>query len=141
MYPIDLVLYNVIFIVIASVTFFIYIFTYISLKKRGRETSQQRTQSKNRVSEEEFLKTIIIEAFVKIIALTPTCIDRLISGWSVSQIDDFDNFPVENVIFFQMYCLNSIINPFLYIWWLKNYRKPFFCCFVGIVVRNFYNHW
>ena len=94
MYPIDLVLYNVIFIVIASVTFFIYIFTYISLKKRGRETSQQRTQSKNRVSEEEFLKTIIIVAFVKIITLAPTCIDRLISGWSVSHIDDFDNFLV-----------------------------------------------
>ena len=138
MYPIDLVLYNVIFIVIASVTFFIYIFTCISSKKRGRETSQQRTQSKNRVSGEEFLKAIITVGFVKIIILAPTSIDRLISGWSVTHIDDFDNFLEENMIFFEMYSLNSAISPFLYIWFgLKTIEKPFFCCFVGIVVRNF----
>ena len=107
-------------------------------EKRGRETSQQRTQSKNRVSGEEFLKTIITVAFVKIIILAPTSIDRLISGWSVTHIDDFDNFLEENMIFFEMYSLNSAINPFLYIWFgLKTIEKPFFCCFVGIVVRNF----
>ena len=129
LYLIDRVLFNATFIVIASVTFFIYIFTYISLKKRGREISQQRTQSRNRVSEEEFLKTIIIVAFVQIITLAPTCIDRLITGWSVSYIDDIDNILMENMIFFEMYCLNFAINPFLYIWRLKNYRKTFLLLF------------
>ena len=121
---------QIIFIIIASVTFLIYVVTYFSLKRRGREISQQKRQSmQNRVLQEAFLKTIMIVAFVQITTLFPACIDGLYDGWSVSS-GDLDDCPVEGLIFFAMYCSNFSINPFLYIWRLKKYRETFSIIFV-----------
>ena len=126
-HTIDRIIYNTIFIVFTSVTFLIYILTYLSLKKRGQEISQRQTQSGNRVAEKAFLKTIMIVAFVQILTLAPACIYGLVQdSWSVSDIDgDSDDFSVKNLILLEMYALNFAVNPFLYLWRLKNYRKTF----------------
>ena len=120
----DLLIYHITFIIIASVTFFIYLITFFSLKKRGREISQQENQSQNRVLQEAFLKTIMIVTLVQISTLFPACIDGIHDGWSVAR-GDLDDLKYEDLIFFAMYCLNFSINPFLYLWRLKNYRQTF----------------
>ena len=54
----------------------------------------------------------------QIFTLVPTSGYCLIHGRS-------DDSPVVNVIFFEMHLINFAINPFLYIWRLKNYRETF----------------
>ena len=75
------IIYNT---VIVSVTFLTYSVTYICLKRRAREISQQQSQSWNRILQEAFLKTIMIVAFVQIVTLVPPCIYALINGWMAS---------------------------------------------------------
>ena len=120
----DYKIYHIIFIIVASVTFCIYAVTYFSLKRQGREISQQQSQSQSRVLQEAFLKTIMIVTFIQISTLFPACIDGLYDGWSVST-GDLDECPIGGLILFLMYCLNFSMNPLLYIWRLKNYRQTF----------------
>ena len=118
----DSTAYQAIFIIIASLTFFTNLITYFSLKRRAREISQQQSQSRNRVLEEAFLKTIMIVAFAQIATLVPACTDALINGWMVSG-------SVMVQIIYAMYFLNFAINPFLYIWRVRSYRQTFLLVF------------
>ena len=119
-----LLIYHIIFVIIASVTSFIYVVTYFSLKKRERDISQLQSRSQNRILQETFLKTIMIVAFVQTSTIFPAVIDGIDDGWSVSR-GDLDDFEIEDLIFFAMYCLNFSVNPSLYLWRLKNYRQTF----------------
>jgi ABC-type Fe3+ transport system permease subunit len=110
-------IYDAIFIIIAVVSSLIYVLIYFSLRRQQRDISQQ-SRSRNRALQEEFVKTIMIVAFIQIFTLVPTSVHGLIYGWSRDS-------SVVNLIFFEMYFVNFAINPFLYIWRLKNYRKTF----------------
>jgi ABC-type Fe3+ transport system permease subunit len=110
-------IHDAIFIIIAVVTSLIYVLIYFSLRKQRRDISQQN-RSRNRALQEEFVKTIMIVAFIQIFTLVPTSVYALIYRSS-------EDFSVVYLIFFEMYLINFAINPFLYIWRLKNYRKTF----------------
>jgi uncharacterized membrane protein len=105
------------FIIIAVVTSLIYVIIYFSLRREQGHISQQ-SRSRNRALQEEFVKTIMIVAFIEIFTLVPKSVYALIYRWS-------DDFSVVNLIFFEMHLINFAINPLLYIWRLKNYRKTF----------------
>ena len=115
--PMDNKIYDAIFIIIAVVSSLIYVLIYFSLRRQQRDISQQ-SRSRNRALQEEFVKTIMIVAFIQIFTLVPTSVHGLIYGWSPDS-------SVVNLIFFEMYFVNFAINPFLYIWRLKIYRKTF----------------
>ena len=115
----DTIIYNAMYFIIAMVSSLIYAVTYFSLKKHGRDISQQN-QSRDRALR-EFVKTIIIVAFIQILTLVPAYIAVMVTGCSKSS----SALPSLRFIVFQMYCLNFAINPFLYIWRLRNYRQTF----------------
>ena len=114
----DMHIYDAIFIVIPLVTGLIYVLTYFSLRKQGQNISEQN-RSRNRALQEQFLKTIIIVAFIQILTMVPLSIFTLVHGWSKS----FSS--VLKLVVYPMYVLNFAINPFLYIWRLRNYRQTF----------------
>ena len=116
---IDTQIYDTIFIVISLVTGLIYVNTYLSLRKQRRGISEQN-QSRRRPLQEEFLKTILIVAVIQILTLVPLSSFSLVHGWSI----DFNN-SVSKLVVYSMYCINIAINPFLYIWRLRNYRQAF----------------
>ena len=122
-YPTENIIYNTIYITIASVTFFIYSATYFSLKKRRREISQHQSQVRNQMLQETFLNTIMIVAFVQIFTQIPASIFALINGWMVR-----DGSVMAEIIY-AMYFLNFAMNPFLYMWRLRNYRQTFLFVF------------
>jgi hypothetical protein len=78
----------------------IYVLIYFSLRREQRHISQQ-SRSRNRALQEEFVKTIMIVAFIEIITLVPTSVYALIYRWS-------DDFSVVNLIFFEMYLINFV---------------------------------
>jgi hypothetical protein len=57
--------------------------TYFSLRKHGRGISQQN-QTRDRAFREEFVKTIIIVAFIQILTLIPAYIGAMVIGCSKS---------------------------------------------------------
>jgi uncharacterized membrane protein len=113
----DLIVFEWVFIVISLVTGFIYVSTYFSLKKQGRNISQGN-RSQSRAFQEKFLKTIMIVAFIQVFTLAPSSVYGLIRGWS-------GGFSIAGYLVFAMYFLNFSINPFVYIWRLRNYRQTF----------------
>ena len=115
---IDNIVYETVFVVVSLATTFIYIITYVSLKRQGRNISGQ-TQSGRLAAQKQFLKTIMVVAFIQNLTLVPTSMENLIRIWKGQK-----ELAVI-VISFQLFCLNFAINPFLYIWRLKNYRRTF----------------
>jgi hypothetical protein len=113
----DLIVLDWVFIVISLVTGFIYVLTYFSLKKQGRNISEGN-RSQSRAFQEKFLKTIMIVAFIQVFTLAPSSVYGLIRGWS-------GGFSIAGYLVFAMYFLNFSINPFVYIWRLRNYRQTF----------------
>ena len=97
----------------------IYLITYVTLRMQKKYFSQQ-SQCQNRALQQQFLKTIIIVALIEIFTIVPPSVGGLVNFFSRG-----GDSTVENAVFFQMYCLNFAINPFLYIWRLKNYRLTF----------------
>jgi uncharacterized membrane protein len=111
-------IYNTMFVIIAMVTSLIYVTTYFSLRKQGRGI--QQNQSRDRALREEFLKTIIMVAFIQILTLVPESVRSIVtSGSKSSDVSSLE------LLVFQLYCLNFAINPILYIWRLRNYRQTF----------------
>ena len=110
-------IYDATFIIIAVVTSLMYVLIYFSLRKKQQDISEQN-RSGNRALQEAFVKTIMIVAFIQIFTLVPSSVYCLINGWG-------NEFSVVNLIFFEIYFVNFAINPFLYIWRLKNYRETF----------------
>ena len=121
----DRLIYDTVFMIFSSATFFIYILTYFTLKTREREISQQQSQSRNRILQQAFLKTIMIVAFVQFLTLVPACIHAMVNSWS------FIEFSIVDYIVYELYFLNFALNPFLYVWRLKNYRETFRLLFCG----------
>ena len=111
--------FNSTFITVALLTGLIYLITFVSLKKQEKNISQ-RNQCQSRSIQREFLKTIIMVALIQIFTIVPPSVGSLTNSFSrVGAVTIWD------VIFLQMYSLNFAINPFLYIWRLKNYRRTF----------------
>jgi hypothetical protein len=71
------------YFIIAMVSSLIYVVTYFSLRKHGRGISQQN-QTRDRAFREEFVKTIIIVAFIQILTLIPAYIGAMVIGCSKS---------------------------------------------------------
>ena len=107
--------------------------SYICLKRRARDISQHQSQSRNRILQEAFLKTIMIVAFVQIVTLVPPCIYALINGWMAS------GRSVMEIMFYAMHYLNFAMNPFLYMWRLRNYRQTFCLVFCSNYFRTLLN--
>ena len=115
--------FNSIFITVALLTGLIYLITFVTLKKQEKNMSQ-RNQCQSRSIQREFLKTIIMVALIQIFTIVPPSVGSLKNLYSRVGV-----VTVWHVIFLQMYCLNFAINPFLYIWRLKNYRRTFYLLF------------
>jgi hypothetical protein len=109
------IIYHTIMVLFTLLTGLIYLITYFSLRKQRRDIAGQR-QSRNR-SQHEFLKTITMVAFIQILTMVPENVRGLLESLS------YQSDLTAQVILFQMYCLNFAINPFLYFWRLKNYRR------------------
>ena len=116
---VDAKIYNSIFIIVALLSGLIYLITYVTLRKQKKYFSQQ-SRCQNRALQQQFFKTIIIVALIQIFTIVPPSVGGLVNFFSRG-----GDSTVENGVFFQMYCLNFAINPFLYIWRLKNYRLTF----------------
>ena len=126
LHPMETAVYDTFFISFTILTGFIYLRTYFSLKRQRREMRRQN-QSRSGAMEKMFLKTIMIVAFIQIFTLVPVSVFGLVVGWSFGNL-----FP--NMIVLLMYHLNFAVNPFLYLWRLKNYRQTFrlvFCKKLG----------
>ena len=121
-YQTTYLIYNILFVIMALVTFSIYILIYFFLRKREREFSQNQSQSQNRVLQGRFLKTIMIVAFVQMLTLVPAGINALVHGPNGSIRTGLS---VVSFILLGLYCLNFSMNPFLYVWRLRNYRQTF----------------
>ena len=117
----DAIIYFTIFITFASLTGLIYLVTFFSLRKQQRNITQHCRQGRNQTLQQEFLKTIIIVAFIQIFTLLPTTIAGLIN---ILLILDADSSIVGKILY-QLYLLNFAINPCVYMWRLKNYRRTF----------------
>ena len=119
---VDKKIYLVTFIVVALLSGLIYLLTYVSLRRHERHISEQN-QCQNRSLQREFLKTIFIVAIVQIITIIPANIYALVEHL-LSYLSNHEKAVVE-VVIIQLYFLNFAINPFLYMWRLKNYRRTF----------------
>ena len=111
--------FYIVCITVSLLTGLIYLVTFFSLRKQGRNIAQHG-QCRNQTLQQEFLKTITIVAFIQIFTLLPTTIAGFIEFLWHS-----DHSSIVKVMFYQMYWLNFSINPILYIWRLKNYRRTF----------------
>ena len=119
----DDVSYHIVTVAFASLTNLIYGWTYFSLRKRRHAVSKY---SRNRDVREEFLKTITIVAFIQFVTLVPANLGSIFLSKGNGNIDLIS---ISSVIFSQLYSLNVAINPVLYIWRLKYYRKTFILVF------------
>ena len=117
----DPLIYNAIFITVALLTAILYLITYLSLRRQERDISQQG-QCQNRTLKQEFLKTITIVALIQILTLLPA---NLCSLFGLQYRYGNGNPEKIMIPILQMYWLNFALNPFLYIWRLKNYRRSF----------------
>jgi hypothetical protein len=125
LHKVDGIIYLMIYIIVPSLSRLIYLVTFFALRKQGRDISQHG-QFRNRTLQQEFLKTIIVVAFIQFFTLVPTTIAALISVVTDSPSGRLDgDSTIVRVISYQVYFLNFAINPFLYIWRLKNYRRTF----------------
>jgi sensor histidine kinase YesM len=120
---VDSTMYFMIFTVIASLTGLIYLVTFFALRKQGRDISQNG-QCRNRALQKKFFKTIAIVAFIQIFTNVPTTVAGSISTLSHGP-RDVSRYGIAAVILYQILGLNFVVNPFLYIWRLKNYRRTF----------------
>ncbi len=114
----DDIIYDTTFIIIAFVSSLIYLLTYFSLRKQRRGIPQLN-RSRCRDLQEEFVKTIMIVAFIQVFTLVPASVYGLIYGWS------YEESSVVKLVVYSIYCVNFAVNPFLYIWRLRNYRETF----------------
>ena len=121
LHRLDFIILLSILIAVALLTALIYLVTFFSLRKQGRNITRHGRQGRNQILQQEFLKTIIIVAFIQIFTLLPTTIAGLISMLLFLEADT----SIIVKILYQLYVLNFAINPYLYMWRLKNYRRTF----------------
>ena len=139
MYEYTSIFYGLIFL---SMTLFVYIFAYVSIRRqhkatvtddsiseRVRRTIKARLKNQNR-----FLFTVFIINGILIVGLLPTLIDftcMLRFGQTLSDILNRSNtltavvLNMMDILFF----INFAVNPFIYCWRLPKYRKTFFAFF------------
>ena len=118
---------GVIVIVLSAV---MYAATYSKLKEHSKNIALQnstegRAQETRILKEKQFLKTIILIAFIAFVCIVPSMI--------YFQLQESLNFSKDNlvhVILFQITSLifyaNFAVNPLIYILRLRNYRKTFY---------------
>jgi hypothetical protein len=119
--------YGVIVIVLSAV---MYAATYSKLKKHSKNialqnSTESRAQEIRILKEKQFLKTIILIAFIAFVCIVPSMV--------YFQLHDSLHFSKDNlvhVILFQITSLifhtNFAVNPLIYILRLRNYRKTFY---------------
>jgi Na+/melibiose symporter-like transporter len=118
---------GVIVIVLSAV---MYAATYSKLKEHSKNialqnSTESRAQETRILKEKQFLKTIILIAFIAFVCIVPSMI--------YFQLQESLNFSKDNlvhVILFQITSLifyaNFAVNPLIYILRLRNYRKTFY---------------
>ena len=115
---IDQIIYDTMFIVTALITSLIYILTCFSLKKQGR-IILQHNRSQKQFLQENFVKTIMVVAFIQFFTLVPAYVNALMCDWSMK------DFSVARLTILQIHFLNFTVNPFVYVWRLRNYQRTF----------------
>ena len=135
----QIIFYGLIFLLI---TFFVYIFAYVSIRRqykamatddtlseRIRRTINARLKNQNR-----FLCTVFIINGILILGLLPILLDyacELRFGRSLSDILNRSNTLTAVVLNMMdiLYLINFAVNPFIYCWRLPKYKKTFFAFF------------
>ena len=82
----------------------------------------KNSQVMNNTKEQKFLNTIIIIACIAVVTVMPGVIYGYLDGWVISSPDKNRILTAVLVVIF---CLNFAVNPFVYCFRLKRYRKTF----------------
>ena len=82
----------------------------------------KNSQVMNNTKEQKFLNTIIIIACIAVVTVMPGTIYGYLDGWVISSPDKNRILTAVLVVIF---CLNFAVNPFVYCFRLKRYRKTF----------------
>jgi hypothetical protein len=82
----------------------------------------KNSQVMNNTKEQKFLNTIIIIACIAVVTVMPGTIYGYLDGWVIASQDKNRILTAVLVVIF---CLNFAVNPFVYCFRLKRYRKTF----------------
>ena len=114
---------------IIVLTALLYAMTCVALRKQAKRlaNAEEKHAHKTRIANEErFFKTVIIVAVVAVVCLTPATVYAQVKMLAV------DSEIKNNVLYcilMTMLCVNFSINPWIYFFRLKNYRKTLFIVF------------
>ena len=117
---------NIFGVIITTFSVAMYIVTYFKLKKQARNIQVLRTSIESRaenmrvLKEKQFLRAIIIIAFIAFICIIPHTV--------VGTIKIYINTGATQILYIVSSCLiylNYSVNPVIYILFLPNYRKTF----------------
>ena len=109
----------------------LYAITYSKLKEHSKNVALQLSSTESRAQniriqkDKQFLKTIILIACIEFFCVVPSMVYFLLYRLQSFSIDNLVHgifFEVSRVAF----CTNFAINPWIYIFRLRNYRKTFY---------------
>ena len=103
-------------------------FTYYRLKKQSRSialqnSSDTRAQELRIQKEKQFLKTIILIACIAFACTVPSLVFFQFHSSLTSRTDNLEK--ILRQIFMCFFAMNFVVNPFIYVVRLPNYRKTF----------------
>ena len=112
-------------VIILSVIF--YVLTYYKLKKQSKNIALQnsndsRAQKKRILKEKQFLKTIVLIASFAFICIVPSMVIFQLYYWLGKRSSAVMMLRKLFILFFYT---NFLVNPFIYVIRLPNYRKTF----------------
>ena len=85
------------------------------------ESSQKNSRLVDNAKEQKFLNTIIIIALIAVITVLPGQI--YVQVWSI--LDKGQTYSIHFIVVITIFCLNFAVNPLIYCFRLKRYRKTF----------------
>ena len=104
--------------------------TYYKLKKQSRNialqnSTESRAQEMRIIKEKRFLNTIVIIASIALACVVPSMLVHWI-GNAVRFSPDSRGYMITNQLFYSIFFIIFVVNPFIYILRLPNYRKAFY---------------
>ena len=120
-------IFAVISIILSAV---MYTSTYYKLKKQSRNialqnSTESRAQEMRIIKEKRFLNTIVIIASIALVCVVLSMLVHWI-GNAVSFSPDSRGYMITNQLFYSIFFIIFVVNPFIYILCLPNYRKAFY---------------
>ena len=104
--------------------------TYYKLKKQSRNialqsSTESRAQEMRIIKEKRFLNTIVIIASIALVCVVPPMLVHWI-GNAVRFSPDIRGYMITSRLFYSIFFITFVVNPFIYILRLPNYRKAFY---------------